>query len=61
MIRYPHDPLSDRAWELRDTVTAYDAPSVALAEATGAPLITCDRRLSAAPGIRAKVEAYGTP
>lgn len=61
ITRYPHEPLADRAWALRDTVTAYDAMFVALAEAVGAPLITCDRRLAAAPGVTAAVEVYGTP
>jgi predicted nucleic acid-binding protein len=54
--RYPHDLLLPRIWELRDTVTAYDAAYVALAEALDAPLLTRDRRLAAAPGHRARVE-----
>jgi predicted nucleic acid-binding protein len=37
-------------------VNAYDAAYVALAEALRAPLLTADRRLAKAPGIRASVE-----
>ena len=56
LIRYPHDVLLDRVWELRDNLTAYDAAYVALAEALDAPLVTCDSRVSRAPGHRARVE-----
>ncbi len=54
--RWPHEPLMPRVWSLRDNLTAYDAVYVALAEALGAPLLTRDRRLASAPGIRARVE-----
>ncbi len=54
--RYPHDFLLPRMWELRNNLTAYDAAYVALAEALGAPLLTCDQRLTAAPGIQAEIE-----
>lgn len=54
--RYDHGPLLGRIFELRDNVSAYDAAYVALAEGLDAPLVTCDRRLAAAPGIRARVE-----
>jgi len=53
--RYPTRPLLRRAHELRANVTPYDAVYVALAEATGVPLLTADRRLSGAPGVRADV------
>lgn len=46
----PHAPLLQRAWELRNNLTSYDAAYVALAEAHGAPLATLDERLSEAPG-----------
>lgn len=59
VVRYPHEPLNDRVWELRHNLTAYDATFVALAEALGVPLVTCDRRLAAAPGHRADVEVFG--
>jgi predicted nucleic acid-binding protein len=45
-------------WELRDNLTAYDAAYVALAEALGAVLITCDSRLAQAPSHRARVEVF---
>ena len=54
--RYPHDLFLPRVWELRHNLTAYDAVYVALAEALDAPLLTCDRRLAAASGHRARIE-----
>jgi predicted nucleic acid-binding protein len=56
LIRYAHEPLLQRIWQLRDTLTAYDAAYVALAEALGVTLLTRDERLSRASGIRARVE-----
>jgi len=58
LVRYPHEPLNDRVWELRENLTAYDATFVALAEELEVPLITCDARLGAAPGHHADVELY---
>jgi predicted nucleic acid-binding protein len=55
---WPHRLLASRAWELRDTVTYYDASYVALAELLDAPLVTLDRRLAQAPGPRC---AFLTP
>ena len=52
-LRYPHAPLLERIWELRHNFTAYDAAYIALAEATGAVLYTCDEKLS--DGHRAEV------
>ncbi|HET7206226.1 MAG TPA: type II toxin-antitoxin system VapC family toxin [Terriglobales bacterium] len=54
--RYPHDFLIPRVWELRATLTAYDAVYVALAEVLGAPLLTCDRKIASASGHYANVE-----
>jgi len=54
--RAPHRPLLDRAWELRGSLTVYDAVYVALAEALDAVLLTGDRRLRRAPGPRCSVE-----
>lgn len=54
--RYSHDFLLPRVWELRATLTAYDAVYVALAEVLDAPLLTCDGRLASAPGHRASIE-----
>jgi predicted nucleic acid-binding protein len=54
--RYPHDFLIPRVWELRATLTAYDAVYVALAELLDAPLLTCDGGIASASGHSAKVE-----
>ncbi len=54
--RVPHEPLLERCWELRDNLTVYDACYVALAEVTGATLLTRDRRLAGAPGVRCEIE-----
>lgn len=61
LVRYPHEPLNDRVWELRHNLTAYDATFVALAEALNAPLITCDARLASAPGHTAQIELFAAP
>ena len=54
--RIPLAALVDRAWQLRDNVTFYDALYVALAEEAGAPLLTLDARLAKAKGLRTEVE-----
>jgi predicted nucleic acid-binding protein len=54
--RHAHEPLLDRVWQLRQHVSAYDAVYVALAEALDAVLVTCDGRLSRAPGVARRVE-----
>jgi len=48
IVRYPHRPFVQRAWELRGQLTPYDALYVALAEAIGVTLVTTDRRLARA-------------
>lgn len=58
LVRYPHTALSDRIWELRHNLTAYDAAFVTLAEVLGAPMITCDSRLDGAPGHTARIELF---
>ncbi len=55
-LRWDHEPLIGRVWQLRENVTAYDGFYVALAEALDASLITSDVRLSRAPGLRCAVE-----
>ena len=47
---FDYEPLASRVWELRRTVTAYDAWYVALAESLGVRLATLDRRLARANG-----------
>ena len=56
--RYPHLPLLERAWELHDNVSAYDAMYVALAELLDVPLVTSDSSLARATGVRAQIEVY---
>ena len=56
LLRYPHDFLLSRVWELRNNVSAYDAIYVALAEYLGAPLLTRDRRMANASGHHAQIE-----
>ena len=45
-----------RLWELRESITAYDATYVALAEALDSPLITCDSKLARSHGHGATIE-----
>lgn len=54
--RFGHRALLPRAWELRDTVRAWDAMYVALAEALDATLLTMDARLAHASGPRCSIE-----
>ena len=51
----PFAPFASRIWELRRNLTSYDAWYVALAEQLGCPLVTLDRRLARAPGVRCEV------
>lgn len=55
VIRYPTVGLLPRIWELRSNLSAYDATYVALAESLERPLLTADRRLARAPGIRCSI------
>lgn len=55
MVRYPVAGTFGRIWQLRDNLSAYDASYVALAELLDCPLVTIDRRLSRAVGIRCPV------
>jgi predicted nucleic acid-binding protein len=56
VARYPHSVMLPRIWQLRQTLSAYDAAYVALAEALDAPLLTCDARIASASSHCAKVE-----
>ncbi len=49
---FPFEPFSSRVWDLRHTVTSYDAWYVAVAEELGFPLATLDQRLAKADGPR---------
>jgi len=58
--RYSHAPLLPRVWQLRETMTAYDATYLALAEALsepGSPLLTTDARFARAIAAGSDVEA----
>ncbi|NLG19990.1 MAG: type II toxin-antitoxin system VapC family toxin [Actinomycetales bacterium] len=50
LLIHRHDtaPLAERIWDLRHRYTTYDAGYLALAEALGAPLHTCDNKLASA-------------
>ncbi len=54
--RHGHQALLPRIWQLRDTLTAYDGAYVALAEALGSPLRTCDAKLARSGGHGAAIE-----
>jgi predicted nucleic acid-binding protein len=54
--RMSHRLVLQRCWELRNTVTVYDAAYVALAEALAIPLLTADARLSRAAGLRCEIK-----
>lgn len=54
--RVAHLPLLERAWELRDNLSAYDAAYVALAESLRSMLLTADRGIEKASGVRCEVE-----
>jgi predicted nucleic acid-binding protein len=50
LVLYAFDPFADRIWELRNSMTSYDAWYVAVAEALNLPLATLDARLARATG-----------
>lgn len=53
--RWPYEILATRAWELRRNLSSYDASYVALAELIGASLVTLDRGIGRAPGLRCTI------
>lgn len=55
---WPYLPLAERVWQLRHTLTVYDAAYVSLAELLGASLVTLDTRIAGATGARCHVVAY---
>jgi predicted nucleic acid-binding protein len=52
---WPYELLAPRAWQLRHNLSSYDASYVALAELTSSTLVTLDRRIGEAPGLRCTV------
>jgi predicted nucleic acid-binding protein len=50
----PFSVLANRIWELRGSISAYDASYVAVAEWRGAPLLTADGRLTRSNGGRCR-------
>lgn len=58
VTRYPHLPLVDRIWQLRENASIFDAVYIALAEALDASLVTADAALARVPGVRARVEIF---
>jgi predicted nucleic acid-binding protein len=59
IVAWPHRPLLERVWALRENVSSYDAVYVALAEALDARLITADQRLARAAAGASSVEVIG--
>jgi len=55
LTRHSSQQLWDRVWQLRPSVTSYDATYLALAEHLGLPFVTRDARLSRAPGARCQI------
>lgn len=52
---WPYTLLASRAWQLRRNLTSYDASYVALAELLEGTLVTLDRRIGGAPGLRCAI------
>lgn len=58
IARSPHRPLMTRIWDLRHSVTPFDASYVALAEELRVPLVTTDAKLAGSNGHKAEIELY---
>lgn len=56
ITRHQHRHFLQRIWELRSSVSAYDAAYVAIAERADVKLVTIDERLAAAHGPRCEIE-----
>jgi predicted nucleic acid-binding protein len=54
--RHSRQQLIPRIWRLRESISAYDAAYVALAEALDAPLLTCDAKLARSHGHHARID-----
>lgn len=53
--QWPYELLAARAWQLRENLSIYDASYVALAELADATLVTLDRAIAGAPGLRCTI------
>lgn len=58
---WPYDVLGPRVWDLRHNLSAYDASYVAVAELARVDLVTLDRRIGRAPGLRCLVRTPEAP
>lgn len=56
---WPYELLAPRAWQLRQNLSIYDAGYVALAELADATLVTLDRRIGGAAGLRCTIATPG--
>ena len=56
LSRYAHNDLLPRIWQLRSSLSAYDAAYVSLAELLGATLLTCDVKLRNSHGHAAQID-----
>lgn len=54
--QWPYELLAQRAWQLCPNLTVYDASYVSLAEMLDVTLVTLDRRIGRAPGLRCRVD-----
>ena len=52
---WPYDVLAQRIWDLRENLSSYEAAYIALAEELDATVVTLDRRMKRAPGLRCEV------
>ncbi len=52
---WPYELLASRVWQLRCNLSSYDGSYVALAEYLPATLVTLDRRIGRAPGVKCSV------
>ncbi|MGH7883935.1 MAG: type II toxin-antitoxin system VapC family toxin, partial [Candidatus Dormibacteraceae bacterium] len=58
ILRYRHRVLLNRIWELRHTLTPYDASYVALAEMLKVDLLTSDGKMARASGSNCKIHLF---
>lgn len=58
---WPYLSVADRVWQLRGTLTAYDASYVALAELLQARLVTLDAKLERASGPACEISTPPRP